>query len=187
MRISKTVMAVGGVVIALVVIIGFTNPKAVHAVTAALVQVTNTASNPAVTQSVGAQAGNMVHLSCSFAMEKVNSSCFQVSPDGSTTPDYMVPAGKSLVVTAVDLDANPLGGLCGGDYAVNLGTPSNNGAYLNLVAPSSILTAHYTYTSGLVIGGGITPTLWGASESISGLSNCSSLEAVTITGYLTTP
>jgi len=62
-RLSKSVLAVGAVVLA-GSLITLMNPKAVHALAAALVQVTNTASNPAVTQSVGAQAGNMVHLTC---------------------------------------------------------------------------------------------------------------------------
>jgi hypothetical protein len=36
----------------------------VHALTAALVQVTNTAANPVVTQGVGAQAAQNVYLQC---------------------------------------------------------------------------------------------------------------------------
>ena len=57
MRISKSVMAVGGVVLAAAAI-GFTNPKAVRAaVVAAMVQVTNTAANPVITQSVWATGG----------------------------------------------------------------------------------------------------------------------------------
>ena len=51
MRISKSVMAVGGVVVA-AGLLTLTNPKTVHAVAAALVQVTNTASNPVVAQGI---------------------------------------------------------------------------------------------------------------------------------------
>src|SRR5580698_8665857 len=113
-RLSKSVLAVGGVVLA-GGLIAVMNPRAVAAVTAALVQVTNTASNPVVTQSVGAQAGNMVHLSCFFVLNQVTTSCSQVSADGKTTAGYTVPEGELLVISAVDLarSLDVLGAQCG--------------------------------------------------------------------------
>jgi hypothetical protein len=182
MRISRTVMAVGGVVLA-AAMIGFTNPKAVHAVTAALVQVTNTASNPAVTQSVGAQAGNMVHLSCTAYMEFGNAGCAQVSADGSAASlDYTVPVGESLVITSVDLAPKP-GALCANDYSINL--RSGSGFVLTLATTNSLATTHFTYPSGLVIGGGVTPTVNGYTETPTQDLACNAYDEVNIYGYLT--
>jgi hypothetical protein len=102
LRLSKSVLAVGGVVLA-GALITVMNPKTVHAVAAALVQVTNTASNPVVTQGVGAQAGNMVQLICPLALSQTNFSCFDSTGGVSTNSPYTVPARKSLVITAIDV------------------------------------------------------------------------------------
>ena len=150
MRISRTVMAVCGAVLA-AALIGFTNPKAVHAVTAALVQVTNTASNPAVTQSVGAQAGNMVHLFCDVPMDEfvTQNKCelYPANANGQTVFGYTVPDGQSLVITAADLQ--PLGSpLCSGDYYAQLTAfPSYPLVFLEATTPNSILTTHFSYPS----------------------------------------
>jgi hypothetical protein len=92
-------MAVGGVVLT-AALIGFTNPKAVHAVTAALVQVTNTASNPVVSSEVSLAPAQIVELACTTGAE-----CFQVQPGGGVTSisGYVVPAGKTLVITDIDI------------------------------------------------------------------------------------
>jgi hypothetical protein len=185
-RLSKSVLAVGGVVLA-AGLITFTNPKAVHAVTAALVQVTNTASNPAVTQSVGAQAGNMVHLNCSVTLSGTNIACFQFAADGSesTSGGYTVPTGESLVITAIDVQPNNQN-VCPGSYALNLGTTSKPGVFLTVTTTNAPLTTHFTYPSGLVIGEGISPTWFGYSENGSVDQTCGGFESVDIFGYLTT-
>ena len=194
MQISRSVKAVVGVVLAAVVI-GFTNPKAVHAVTAALVQVTNTASNPVVTQSVGAQAGNMVHLACSFVLQQVNTSCSQVSADGKTTAGYSVPAGELLVITAVDLARSPdaLGGLCQDDVQISLLSstgplsvmgPTTNSLVMSVTVPNTVATTHFTYPSGLVMSGGVM--LQGGPDTVSsGIGSCPVYETANIYGYLT--
>ena len=105
-RISRSVLTVSGVILA-GGLIAFTNPRTVHALAAALVQVTNTAANPVVTQSVGAQATNLVHLTCSSTAS--DGACsLAPSPASSTTPQaaFIVPNGQSLVITAVDIYPN---------------------------------------------------------------------------------
>ncbi|HEY5380936.1 MAG TPA: hypothetical protein VIJ65_01670 [Acidobacteriaceae bacterium] len=83
-----------------------TNPKTVHALAAALVQVTNTASNPVVTQNMGQQAAQIIHLRCT--QDTIGRSgpggCVLFSPSGNTiTVPYVVPANQSLVITSVDI------------------------------------------------------------------------------------
>jgi hypothetical protein len=185
-RLSKSVLAVGGVILA-AGLITFTNPKAVHAVAAALVQVTNTASNPAVTQSVGAQAGNMVHLQCSqVTLLGSGSSCGQILADGNGSGgDYTVPAGESLVITSFDVTPVSLSG-CPGNYAVFLGTQTSAGAFLFVTANSQVATSHFAYPSGLVIGEGFSPRFAGELRTSSGaFGSCGGLLIVDIFGYLT--
>jgi hypothetical protein len=169
-------MAVGGVVVAAGLIM-LATPNTVHAVAAALVQVTNTASNPVVTQSVGVQAGNLVHLSCAVPLSGISVTCNRVAADTSITTNYTVPAGESLVITAMDVW--PLGPACPGTYTISLGSPSFAGVFLQLPATDPPQTIHYVYPSGPVIGEGITPTLAASSACDS------SLEVVVIFGYLT--
>ena len=183
MGVPRTAVAVGGVVVA-AALIGFTNPKAVHAVTAALVQVTNTATNPVVTQGVGQQAGNSIHLFCSVVMDETTRPCFQVLPDGSSNTGYTVPAGETLVITSISLTPNNIVN-CGSDYSIEIGTPTRVGAYTNIVTSSSLLTNHFTYPSGLVIGPGVTPTLTGFIETSDEALRCNGFDSVEIFGYQT--
>jgi len=73
-------------------------PKAAHAVAAALVEITNTAANPAVTQDVSKRAGEIVELICDQQFYQTQY-CYPLVGESP----YVVPAGKSLVITTVDL------------------------------------------------------------------------------------
>jgi len=98
MRISKSVFAVGGVVLA-GCLFTVMNPRSVHAVAAALVQVTNTASNPVVNADATRSAAQIVEIYCNPAF-----SCNSVAPGGAVDPtDYTVPAGQSLVITDIEI------------------------------------------------------------------------------------
>ena len=174
-RLSKSVLAVGAVVLA-GSLITLMNPKTVHALAAALVQVTNTASNPAVTQSVGAQAGNMVHLTCEVVFSAGGNTCLRVAADGSAS-SFTVPAGESLVITAIDVLPEDFN-VCHENYTLFLGTPNFGGVFLHVTTTNATLTSHFIYPSGLVIGEGITPTLGGDGS-------CSDSESVNMYGYLT--
>jgi hypothetical protein len=154
MQISRSTKAVCGVVLAAAVI-GFTNPKAVHAVTAAFVQVTNTASNPVVTQGVGAQAGNMVHVSCTVSLNLDNYSCTQMLADGSQVSNFGTPNGESLVITSVDVA--PVGGLCPGSYETYINeSPDfrNYSEIMRLTTPETLVTTPRTVVGGGSISGG---------------------------------
>lgn len=178
-------MAVGGVVLA-GMLIGFTNPKTVHAVTAALVQVTNTASNPVVTQGVGQQAGNLVHLVCLSDLDLNANGCAQYLPDGEIQA-FTVPSGQSLVVNAVD--AYPVEAAnCTGNPEIEL-----QGAYGHIAVQvanakdNNMITIHQAYPAGVVISAGTSPKVRGILFGAGGSAMLcpGSSETLEVYGYLT--
>jgi hypothetical protein len=165
-RLSKSVLAVGGAVLAggLITVM---NPRTVHAVAAALVQVTNTASNPVVTQSVD-------HLSQLQVFCESSQTCKDFGGN-----DYVVPANQNLVVTAIDLT----GCASGPTLAVleQIDPPPFNIPGLPripITLPATTNTTHLIYPSGIPFSG--TTTL---SFSISP-NNCTA--GATLYGYLST-
>jgi hypothetical protein len=131
-------------------------PKAAHAVVATLVQVVNTAANPAITHETALQASQLIFLTTTFATTINGDTPFQpYIPGGSVGQNYTVPAGESLVVTAVDLTSN-----CNGTMLVTL--DDSGGLYfmksLNFVS-TQFVTNHFTYPSGLVFASGFAPSL----------------------------
>lgn len=93
-RIPKSVVSFGGLFLA-VGVLTLAVPRALHAVAEALVQVSNTTENPAITQSVPSQASRLVYLTASLP-PNTSSGFF------SGGMAYTLPAGQSLVITAVD-------------------------------------------------------------------------------------
>jgi len=130
-------------------------PRTVQAVAAALVQITNTASNPVVTQTTGAQAANMVHLECTINMSGDPNGCYQVAAKGVGNPQggtYTVPSGNYLVITAADVYPDPFEATnpqCPGAYNISVDG-------LNLTTSNNPVTTHFTYPppSGVVFGPG---------------------------------
>jgi hypothetical protein len=100
MRFAKRLlMGVGAAALAAIVGMALV-PKAAHGLVAAVVQVTNTAAAPAITQDVSRLASQSVQLVCIGT-----SNCSQILPDGSSpAPFYIVPAGSSLVITTVQIN-----------------------------------------------------------------------------------
>lgn len=182
-RLSKSVLAVGGVVLA-AGLIGVTNPKTVHALAAALVQVTNTASNPVVTESTDHQAGQLVNLQCDGVSGR---NCFPISSTTGNTQggSFQVPAGKSFVVTAVDITTLSTDPQCGGSRNFWLDSTNDSGMTTNLtrwwIGPNG--NYHFTYPTGFVIGSG-------SSVSVDDDNACYSQslaydDFVMVQGYLT--
>ena len=168
---SKSALAVAGTIVA-AGLITLMNPKTVHAVAAALVQVTNTASNPVVTQSTTQQAAQIVQLTCTGD----GSSCTDVSGNA-----FGVPLGKSFVLTSIDITASllPSNFLCTTSSNASLIWETEfagvGGTY-SWVVPANSGTVHLTYPSGLVFGE--TSKL----HTSNGLCSISML----LSGYLTT-
>jgi hypothetical protein len=192
MRISRSVVAVGGVVIAggLITVM---NPKTVHAVAAALVQVTNTASNPVVTQGTGQQAGQIIHLHCSEATTGPagEGGCGPVVAPGVTSQIYVVPADQSLVVTSVDIFPTQI------FMSATCSLVHSDGLYVSATGTSAYyaqtwlvdnLSVHYSYASGIVIGPGSSITgssSYFGNPPASCYSQTDSEDQFDVYGYLT--
>jgi hypothetical protein len=161
-RLSKSVLAVGGVILA-AGLITVMNPRTVHAVAAVLVQVTNTASNPVVAQGIDKQATQIVELTCGYTLvpKAPDNVCSLENADGTPggTTYYTVPNGQSLVIDSVDITTG-----------IQAGTPCGSSAFVELsvenpattqelarewwLLPAGTGTAHYVYPSGIVLPGG---------------------------------
>jgi hypothetical protein len=183
-RLSKSALAVGGVVLAggLITVM---NPKTVHAVAAALVEVTNTASNPVVTQGIGQQAAQIVEIGCGSIYPEIYSGCGFIPPDGLVGSGfgYTVPNGQTLVINAVDVYTG-----------TSAGTPCTSSAVASLIignasdpthpreiwlVPAGIGTAHYVYPSGIAIPAGMT------LQGVQGYGSSSCILGAALHGYLT--
>ena len=86
-------------------------PKAAHAVAAALVQVTNTLTNPAGTMSTHKAASQLVQLaapggSLIAGYSTVTLAQFNTAMTQQQSIPYVVPQGQSLVITDLDFDIN---------------------------------------------------------------------------------
>lgn len=143
-------------------------PRAAHAVAAALVQVSNTAAAPALTQHVPSFASQTVALFAASAPASPtgNSVAFgQLSPQGGLLSGfgYGTPSTQSLVITSVEfvpsagtgtLDLSLVNFFSGAQYETWIKVPTN--AITNLQFPN-----------GIVIGPNVTPGLQSGSGSAS--------------------
>jgi hypothetical protein len=163
-RLVQAVAALG-----VVATLALITPRAAHAIAAALVQVSNTTENPAITQDTSRRAGQLIQLICEASPSTITS-CGAGSFANTKAPQYTVPAGQNLVITSVELNGY-------GDY-----TGNNSVALVDFVqgvnyhewAFSGPNTSQFQYHSGIVLPSGTMPTV----DSMSGA-------IVQITGYLT--
>ena len=142
-------------------------PRAAHAVAAALVQVTNTASSPVISQGIGQQAAQIVQIECGFLPDtQTSKNCFLMPATGIVPSSgfYTVPDGQTLAVTSVDiLSASAAGTPCTSPIFANVETSvtANNTISIGLsrkswLVPSGVGTAHYVYPSGILFSSGTT-------------------------------
>ena len=94
-----------------VLLVGAVTPRALHAVAATMVLVTNTMGNPVITVPVNAAASQQIMLRTPFGAEvspgdSVNLVQLNYSTGLQAHSTFVVPAGQSLVVTAVDLQVS---------------------------------------------------------------------------------
>jgi len=152
-RPSKSVLSFGAGAFA-VIALTLAAPKAAHAIAATLVQVTNTAANPAIAQSPNTQAAQLVYLEA-FANPAPCNQCVSSATFGAYlqnanfSNNYSIPAGETLVITAVDilpqpnLSNNP--GQCNGATAaeyVNRLANSGGANYKGFAAPAGLAISH---------------------------------------------
>jgi hypothetical protein len=189
-RISKSTLSWAGVAV-VAILFTLAVPRAAHAVAAALVQVTNTASSPVISQGIGNQAAQIVEILCGYVPPYGNSfnPCFLMPPTGIVPsplpPYYIVPAGQTLVVTSVDI----LSGVEAGSPCMSpafpyvLTTPSNgilNSSRGAWIVPAGTGTAHYVYPSGILFAPGTA-----INDVFNGISTTCTL-TLDMHGYLTT-
>jgi hypothetical protein len=117
--ICKVVTALGGIFLAALLIAALA-PKATRGIAAALVQITNTAGSPAITQGVSSLASQNVEIFCALTFNSTAALCINRLAPTDTT-NYQVPAGQNFVVT--DAEFLTLGG-GSGDCSVALQPPS---------------------------------------------------------------
>jgi hypothetical protein len=146
-------------------------PRAVQAVTAALVNVTNTAASPAIGQSVSQLASQNVVL-YSAVQPGTSHVAARFLPDGSASL-FAVPAGQSLVVTTIEIQPSVNAGI----YYVNI-VGLNSGALRKSLSVPGAYTNAFQYPSGLVF-----PP--GESVQIVGFPFNPNDVGVTLHGYLT--
>jgi hypothetical protein len=192
--IFKSFLAVIGT-IAAVGLLMLAAPRAAHAVVAALVQVTNTAASPVVSQTVGAQAAQIVQIQCGDVPGTVTGvpidGCAAVTATGLTQErqngsTYVVPGATTLVVTSVDIESDlRTVSPCLSPAFVNLYTsvPIKDGKQTVerkfWIVPAGAGTVHYVYPSGILFTEG---TILTAFHSVDGA--CSVM--ADLHGYLTT-
>lgn len=143
MNFRRNAIATGGTAAA-VILFTLAAPRATHALTAALVQVTNSAAAPAITQDVSKLASQNVQLLCVG-----NVDCAQILPDGSSSANYVVPGGHSLIITTAQLNTPSMLS----SVQLMQGSSSSVRESWTLGAGGSFL---FQYPSGIVISAGST-------------------------------
>jgi hypothetical protein len=165
-RISKSTLSWAGVAVA-AILFTLAVPRAAHAVAAALVQVSNTASSPVISQGIGNQAAQIVEIECGYLpLTDTDIGCAAVPATGflkkPSTSQYTVPAGETLVVTSVDiLSGSAAGSPCMSfalaDVATSVAISSSSnveGPRKFWIVPAGAGTVHYVYPSGILFSPG---------------------------------
>ena len=150
-------------------------PQTAHAVAAALVQVTNTTANPAITQDTSKQAGQLIHLQASIPPSVSSPTLvtfISISAGLGSTANYNVPGNQTLVIRSVDITpfecpASPISQI---ELFNNIGT-------VKAWTVAGATTNSFTYPSGIPLGPGTNP------QASTGGVGCSVV--MDVFGYLT--
>lgn len=148
MKLAKNfLLGVGGVTV--VSVFGLLlAPQGAHALAAALVQVTNTAAAPAVTQDVSKLAAQSSQFWCPFSFV----GCFNF-PGTSTA--YTVPSGQHLMITSVDFVYEGSGAPAANFYTLYCGPTSTlNSMIGEWRLPGASAATQFTYPSGFAVPAG---------------------------------
>lgn len=150
-------------------------PREVHAVAAALVQVTNTSANPAVTEDISREASQIVHLTTLGKAYVANASMTQLHqyiPGGTIGPGYVVPAGQNLVITSIEASV-----FTAGENYLNLYDSTTSGQREYWYMPNVGLT-QLQFPSGFVYPAGSSVYVYIGGQGTTQM-------AVDVHGYLT--
>jgi hypothetical protein len=163
-----------GIVGGMVLLFILATPRAVHAIAAVLVDVSNTPLKPAITQDVSRLAATQVLLVGSIGLGSPGN--FHQVNSGSQDPNvFQVPVGESLVITTVDVGTSP------GGFANLIETEQGNNVVLaTWLWPTTgdPVTLQFHYPSGLVLASNSVPIIGGETPGNTTIS-------VRLFGYLT--
>jgi hypothetical protein len=168
----KSILAFGGTAAA-ALLLALTSPRTTHAVGALsdqLVRITNTAAVPAIVEEVPHSASHLVTLVGYVVSTSYGEPLLSLATNGTVpTNAFVVPAGQSFVITAVDItpDSNT-------PVWVNLGN-YDGGWYGGWTSPGKG-TTEYQYPSGVVVAAGEEMAVFSGQAGTS----------VIVHGYLTT-
>jgi hypothetical protein len=152
---KRMLMGLGALVLS-VSVVELAAPKVVRAAVAALVQVANTVSAPAITQGVPYLASQQVTLFCNLSPDPASRVCSLLGPgetwDGT---EYTVPSTQKLVITDVEVVA-PVGSTSL-YFSIE---PVSSGLSEQWTVPADGLTHEFQFLNGIVWPGGypIRPT-----------------------------
>lgn len=179
MKLAKRLSAIVGAVALAGAFAALFAPKAVHAVTATLVQVVNTPSAPAVTLDVSKAASQIREVFCSATFPgQIASNCGYLT---ETNPPhglpFVVPAGQKFVITAIDVTpVNPKQGI------ITVGLLYKNSGGLTDIGEYKVTNTNTSQilfpTSGIVFVSGTTVDFQVSNDSAGGA-------LVIFHGYLT--
>lgn len=154
-RFRKVVFSLGAAAAALSALTLLT-PRTAHAVAAALVQVTNTAANPAITQDTSKQAGQLIHLQANLTpstVAPVPVTFTSISAGLGSTANYNVPNNQTLVIKSVDVTPFE----CPASPISTIALFNNIGAVKGWTVAGAT-TNSFSYPSGIPLGPGTTPS-----------------------------
>jgi hypothetical protein len=151
-------------------------PRAVRAVTAALVQVVNTSANPAITQDTSKQASQILTLLCNSL------TCVQVDQHGvPSSSQFLVPSTQSLVITSLDYNFSGTSPVASEDIHIvdyNSSTGLFN-QYEDVMLRDINATLQVSFSSGIVMAPGTHPVVITFTSTLG-------TPEVFLHGYLTT-
>lgn len=168
----KIVISLGGVAVG-TLLLAVISPRTVHALGAigdTLVRITNTAAAPAIVEDVPHFGSHLVTLVGYVVSTSYGEPFTQLSTAGTVgTNAFVVPAGQSFVITAIDI--TPYSNT---QAWINLGN-YNGGWYGGWTVPGTG-TTEFQYPSGIVVASGETMAVFAGQPGTS----------VIVHGYLTT-
>lgn len=144
MKSAKRLLMVAGAVALAGLFSVMLAPKAVHAVVATLVEVSNTPANPVPTSDVYRSAAQSVSLYCSTI---IGTGCISLPPTGGSGTPYTVPAGQTLMVTDVEI-TTPTGGGVSAYYLQGVGCGPYCGSQ-GWALPNDGNTHQFVFPSGI--------------------------------------
>jgi hypothetical protein len=173
MNLSRKSFIVFGGVATAALLLSLSSPRTVSALAAVgttLVRITNTATEPAIVEEVPHSASHLVTLVGYVVSTSYGEPFLKLATNGTVpTNAFVVPAGQTFVITAVDItpDSNT-------PVWINLGN-YNGGWYGGWTVPGTG-TTEYQYPSGIVVATGEQMAVFAGQPGTS----------VIVHGYLTT-